>query len=677
MHQRAPLSALAALLLLGVACTQPADPSSDDEYVSECPPSGCPMGFTCDEEVGRCVELSNADCVDADEDGYGEMCALGIDCNDADYFTNPSVDEICDGLDNDCDFIVDEEGICDSCESECTPNASECVGDVAYRECREVNGCSRWLPLTQCEPGQDCVDGACGLPCDDFDGDGYGDNCEAGLDCDDRNPFSFPGNREICDGYDNDCVAGIDDGGVCDVMCPPAPCAQGERRCDGAGAFSVCAGNNEGCLDWGPPITCRGDLVCESGTCSTPLTCEDNDGDGFGNGAGCDVQDCDDNDLQVNPDADERCNSLDDNCDGRTDENLSCASDFCATSHESVSTAIALQPQRAEGGYTCSNRETLWSIGSLSAGTPIVAAVTHAGAGRLVATLYLDNGGALVAKDTQQGPMVGLSSTLDTGGAYYLGVRSLSGESVPYLVSFANQSALSCDEGGEPNNSPSTAAAVPTHGHLAAAACTNDLDFYQVPSFNVPYIVAASVGFVSPGREPLLEMWRGGSNITPDQRLRAGVRVSHVRVDANEIVQAHLRGGNGERYDLGLAAWPAETCMDLGSPNDDGDDSIQTARALDNGRATGLLCAGDIDVYSLGQLNSGSSVDIEITFEAANVNLDAYLFRDSLDGFVQRAATDTSPERLPTGISVTGNYYVVIFGRSAADRGAYTRSVAR
>jgi hypothetical protein len=58
----------------------------------------------------------------------------------------------------------------------------------------------------------------------DADGDGYGQGCPAGPDCDDANSSVHPGAQEICDGKDNNCDGQIDEGvknacGTCDPGC--------------------------------------------------------------------------------------------------------------------------------------------------------------------------------------------------------------------------------------------------------------------------------------------------------------------------------------------------------------------------------------------------------------------------------------------------------------------------
>jgi hypothetical protein len=113
----------------------------------------------------------SAAAVDPDADLDGDGYPVSVDCDDLNSEIHPDADEICDGLNNDCDAGVDE----------------------------------------------DPVDGTLWYP--DADGDGFGNDgavilsCERppsyealGGDCEDQQDTVYPEAPEICgDGYDNDC----------------------------------------------------------------------------------------------------------------------------------------------------------------------------------------------------------------------------------------------------------------------------------------------------------------------------------------------------------------------------------------------------------------------------------------------------------------------------------------
>ena len=107
-----------------------------------------------------------------------------------------------------------------------------------------------------------------------------GDGSPAGEDCNDARDDIFPGATEICDGLDNDCDGEIDE--ALDVVRYP------DSDGDGFGDPSR------------PQTSCAPD----------GSYIEDN-------------TDCDDDLAEVNPDAVEICDGLDNNCDGETDEGLS------------------------------------------------------------------------------------------------------------------------------------------------------------------------------------------------------------------------------------------------------------------------------------------------------------------------------------------------------------------
>jgi hypothetical protein len=73
------------------------------------------------DDADNCVNTPNPDQLDGDNDGQGDACDQdldndgydnAVDCNPLDPKVNPGADEVCDGVDNDCDHQVDE-----GCES--------------------------------------------------------------------------------------------------------------------------------------------------------------------------------------------------------------------------------------------------------------------------------------------------------------------------------------------------------------------------------------------------------------------------------------------------------------------------------------------------------------------------------------------------------------------------------
>ena len=182
----------------------------------------CPTGFSCVEvpdalDSGAvCSPGSNPCCVDEDADTYG--VGLGctyVDCDDTVAERHVGAPEVCDGIDNDCNDVVDDAdssdlcpelvnivSICDPVERLCT--GTECV--EGYGDCStEEAGCETALTTAT-----DC--GACGTPCA---AEGATTSCDTGT-------CEITG---CMDGFAN-CDGMIDTGCEVDLATPPTTCAE-------------------------------------------------------------------------------------------------------------------------------------------------------------------------------------------------------------------------------------------------------------------------------------------------------------------------------------------------------------------------------------------------------------------------------------------------------------------
>ncbi len=250
--------------------------------------------------------------VSTDEDGDGSP--WDEDCDDYDANAYPGADEICDGIDNDCDGRTDVDAI--DARSWAVDFDGDGYGDMqaAVESCEPVEGMVE--DATDCDDTDaainpaaeeiwyDGVDGDCdGLSDFDADLDGYDSALYEGDDCDDADATVNPGVDEIWyDGVDGDCD-GADDFDQ-----------------DGDGYRSDSYGGDD-CDDTDAAVLPGAEDVWYDGVDSDCDGADDFDQDGDGYASdGYGGDDCDDLDPAVNPGQTERWyDGVDSDCDGLSD----------------------------------------------------------------------------------------------------------------------------------------------------------------------------------------------------------------------------------------------------------------------------------------------------------------------------------------------------------------------
>lgn len=356
-----------------------------------------------------------ATCIDGDDDGYPRQqgCGAPVDCADDDPDVHPGAEEICDQVDNDCDGDVDEgfdelgdlctvgegpcwakgtvvcnpdgdgvacdaepaEGskeVCDGIDNDCdgvvdnVDDSSTSEGESSVEHCGKCeNDCRDFFPnaRAECRRGG-CVMEECKEPYRDLDG-ALSNGCE--YRCDAAAKGVESAGDDFCDGLDNDCDGETDEDATGMVNGEQKSvgdeCTAGVGQCEVRGTVICSDGGGVGRdagvgPDTGPSPDAAGartGLVCDARPRTpSPEICDnldndcdgtidngcDDDGDGYCDdairsvgspticpkGAG----DCDDENARVNPGMNEQCDdNVDNDCDGRINENCDC--DFDGT----------------------------------------------------------------------------------------------------------------------------------------------------------------------------------------------------------------------------------------------------------------------------------------------------------------------------------------------------------
>jgi hypothetical protein len=269
---------------------------------------------------------------DRDGDGFGDptspeaacgapagQVADATDCDDARPDVHPGADEHCDGVDEDCNDVVDDPTAVDAIEWFEDADGDGHGSATSVVQCEPPPG---WAPVgDDCDDQEPLVSPSAAERCDALDLD---EDCD-GL-ADDVDPSVDPASAG--DFYWDDDSDGYGDPDAPLRACDAPPGAVADRTdCDDdaagthPGATEHCDGVDEDC-----------DLAADDDAVDRSPWYADTDLDGYGDPASEAVdcyappgwiavgQDCDDDDPDRHPGATERCSGVDEDCNGVEDD---------------------------------------------------------------------------------------------------------------------------------------------------------------------------------------------------------------------------------------------------------------------------------------------------------------------------------------------------------------------